>query len=216
MAHRLRDDRAQFARPTTSTAPKSTRRRPNSREDPSPVVSSPTRHAIAPMDRRTAAPDGRTRPLDIDKMGRCSVTAIGRATTSYDALRTPSGARRRGAGIYQGRTLSVSGARRGSRSRTPRGARSSVPTDGASREPADNPSIPYWVSGSVNACDWSTAIARRVDWGNSRSNEPCSIRYRICQSITRQLGSVLKCVKISAGPVASSGRRFSPSHQTHF
>jgi len=31
MAHRLRDDRAQFARPTTSTAPKSTRRRPNSR-----------------------------------------------------------------------------------------------------------------------------------------------------------------------------------------
>ena len=187
MAHRLRDDRAQFARPTTLTAPKWTRRRPNSHEDPSPVVSSPTRPAIAPMDRRTAAPDGRTRPLDIDKMGRCSVTAIGRATTSYDALRTPSGARRRGAGIYQGRTLSVSGARRGSRSRTPRGARSSVPTDGASREPADNPSIPYWVSGSVNACDWSTAIARRVDWGNSRSNEPCLIRYRICQSITRQL-----------------------------
>ena len=187
MAHRLRDDRAQFARPTTLTAPKWTRRRPNSHEDSSPVVSSPTRHAIAPMDRRTAAPDGRTRPLDIDKMGRCSVTAIGRATTSYDALRTPSGARRRGAGIYQGRTLSVSGARRGSRSRTPRGARSSVPTDGASREPADNPSIPYWVSGSVNACDWSTAIARRVDWGNSRSNEPCLIRYRICQSITRQL-----------------------------
>ena len=187
IAHRLRDDRAQFARPTTSTAPKSTRRRPNSREDPSPVVSSPTRHAIAPMDRRTAAPDGRTRPLDIDKMGRCSVTAIGRATTSYDALRTPSGARRRGAVCTRGRTLSVSGARRGSRSRTPRGARSSVPTDGASREPADNPSIPYWVSGSVNACDWSTAIARRVDWGNSRSNEPCLIRYRICQSITRQL-----------------------------
>jgi len=30
------------------------------------------------MDRRTAAPDGRTRPLDIDKMGRCSVTAIAR------------------------------------------------------------------------------------------------------------------------------------------
>ena len=187
MAHRLREDRAQYARPTTSTAPKSTRRRPNSREDPSPVVSDPTRHAIAPMDRRTASPDGRTRPLDIDKMGRCSVTAIGRATTSYDALRTPSGARRRARVCTRGHTLSVSGARRGSRSRTPRGARSSVPTDGASREPADNPSIPYWVSGSVNACDWSTAIARRVDWGNSRSNEPCLIRYRICQSITRQL-----------------------------
>ena len=185
MAHRLREDRAQYPRPTTSTAPKSTRRRPNSREDPSPVVSSPTRPAIAPMDRRTASPDGRTRPLDIDKMGRCSVTAIGRD----DVLRRAENAEwspKEGAGIYQGRTLSVSGARRGSRSRTPRGARSSVPTDGASREPADNPSIPYWVSGSVNACDWSTAIARRVDWGNSRSNEPCSIRYRICQSITRQ------------------------------
>ena len=162
MAHRLREDRAQYPRPTTSTAPKSTRRRPNSREDPSPVVSDPTRPAIAPMDRRTAAPDGRTRPLDIDKMGRCSVTAIGRATTSSDALRTPSGARRRGAGIYQGTYLErVGRATRFPFSHTSGRSIECQPMV-ASREPADKPSIPYWVSGSVNACDWSTAIAHRV------------------------------------------------------
>ena len=186
MAHRLRDDRAQFARPTTSTAPKSTRRRPNSREDPSPVVSSPTRPAIAPMDRRTAAPDGRTRPLDIDKMGRCSVTAIARD----DVLRRAENAEwspKEGRGYIPGTYLErVGRATRFPFSHTSGRSIECQPMV-ASREPADNPSIPYWVSGSVNACDWSTAIARRVDWGNSRSNEPCSIRYRICQSITRQL-----------------------------